>query len=100
MGTKKAGVFEMDSMKLDGTWQAYDLTGGNMFILQCRDNDNNIQVSRHPAGKGGYFTIKAGQSLPLSSVAIDTGTQGNRVERMYVHGVVNAVLEIFKQKTA
>ena len=96
MGTKAAGVFEVESMVLNGTWQALDLTGGNMFILQCRQ-DNNINVSHNRAGMG-YFTIKAGQSLPLSSFTIDTNTQGDVTERMYVRGTSGNVLEIFKQK--
>jgi len=98
MGTKRAGVFEAgESMVLDGTWQEYDLTGANLFILQCRDDDNNINVSHNRAGVP-YFTVKAGQSLPLSSFVIDTNTQKDEPERIYVRGAAGAVMEVFKQK--
>ncbi len=95
MGTKREGIFEMESMQLDNTWKAYTLQEANLYIFQCRDDTNNINVSHHKVGMG-YFTIKVRQSLPLSSFALD---EAGGTQVLYFRGAAtNCVLEILKQK--
>lgn len=93
MGTRTEGIFEMESMAMDNAWLPYTLQNANLYIFQHREGSVDINVSHNRSGMG-YFTIKAGQSLPLSSFSTDVGGE---TQVLYFRAA-SGTLEILKQK--
>ena len=93
---KSVNVFECLSIAMTGEWVAYELTETNLYIFQARDDDNNINMS-HNANGAPYFTIKAGQSLPVSSFNLDQGQAEQPHQSLYFRAPAGVVLEILRQ---
>ena len=76
-------------MTLTGGWDEFTVTNENLLLIQAR-TAVDIQVNFEVGNRTLFYTVKAGEQLPLSS-------QNGRDDVVHIKATAGVVVEILRQ---